>query len=294
MAAGMQAKRWLKLGSLFLITCMIVAALLWQRVFISIAPGETGVLYRLFLGMEEQRVFRPGLHAIFPWDRMTIYETRKQVAMHEFDILTNRGLVVNVRLAMRYHPQIDQTPMLHQQVGPDYLRRVVLPQVESALRRELGKRTAEDIYTNSDDVLGEALELARDEVGRNFVVADEIVIRSIALPDRVKQAIQDKLVQRERLQAYVFRIETAQREADRLRLEADARSGYHATIASSLTEQILSYQSVQAAEQLATAPGARLVLIGDADGLPFEMPQPEQPVELPPSAPLPPEASGTR
>ena len=180
------------LASLF-IALLVVGVLLWPRIFVSIPAGQAGVVFRFFTGTRTDYVYPAGLHIIPPWDTMNFYEIRNQVVLHSFHVLSARGLMVQLDLAVRYLPKTDQLGLLHQRIGPDYGRRVVVPQTESVLRRELGRRTAEDIYTNAGGLLNEAVDLARQEVGRNFVIAEDIIIRTVTLPKLVRESIEDKL-----------------------------------------------------------------------------------------------------
>lgn len=249
-----------------LLLATLVAALLWRRIFISIEPGEAGVLYRFFTGTVTERVYGEGLHVIPPWDTMVHYETRRQVAMHAFDVLSVRGLPVHLEIAVRYQPQVEQLGLLHRRIGPEYADRVVVPQSESVLRRELSRYSAEQIYTNENGLLGAAVLLARDEVGRNFVEAEDIVIRSIELPERVTAAIEDKLTQRQLLASYDFRLETAVREAERKRTEARGIRDYQARVDASLTPRLLRHEGIRAARDLATSVNTRVVVIGAGEG----------------------------
>ena len=262
--------RWLRrrLPVLLVVALLVVlvSALLWRRIFISIQPGETGVLYRFFTGTVTERVYPEGLHIIPPWDTMAPYETRRQVAMHAFDVLSVRGLAVHLELAIRYQPQVAQLGLLHQRIGPDYADRVVVPQTESVLRRELSRFSAAQIYTNENGLLGAAVLLARDEVGRNFVDAEDIVIRSIRLPERVKAAIEDKLKQRQLLASYDFRLDTARREAERKRTEATGIRDFQAEVDASLTPRLLRHEGIRAAQDLATSDNAKVVIIGAEEG----------------------------
>ncbi len=262
--------RWLKprllLLALVLLLVLVGAAVLWRHVFISIQPGEGGVLFRLFTGTKLDRTYTEGLHIIPPWDRMIRYELRKQVVMHSFDVLSIRALPVHMELAIRYRPEPEMLPLLHQRIGPEYAQRVVVPQTESVLRRELSQHTAEDIYTNAGGLLNAAVLLARDEVGRNFVNADDIVIRTISLPDPVRAAIDDKQTREAQLQAYVFRLQTAAEEAERKRDEARGIRDYQAAVGSTLSDRLLRHEAIQASRDLATATNSRMVILGTAEG----------------------------
>ncbi|MGI9211570.1 MAG: prohibitin family protein, partial [Methylococcaceae bacterium] len=131
-----------------LIVFITLLVILWHRVVVIISPGYNGVLFHLFSGTEVDYVYTEGLNIINPLNTMYIYETRKQIALHEFNILSNKGLTIQLSLAIRYQPEVEVLGLLHQKVGPDYLNRVIVPQIESVMRKQLGNYDAEDIYTN--------------------------------------------------------------------------------------------------------------------------------------------------
>jgi regulator of protease activity HflC (stomatin/prohibitin superfamily) len=197
---------------------------------------------------------------------MIHYELRRQVVMHRFEVLSVRALPVHMELAIRYRPDPEQLPLLHHRIGPDYAKRVVIPQTESVLRRELSRHTAVDIYTNAGGLLNAAVLLARDEVGRNYVIADDIVIRSIRLPDPVRAAIDEKQAQEELLQSYDFRLVTAREEAERKRDEARGIRDYQAGVDATLSARLLRHEAIQATRDLATSTHSRIVVLGAAEG----------------------------
>ncbi|BBA33888.1 SPFH domain, Band 7 family protein [Methylocaldum marinum] len=267
-------RRWLwrKLPLLivFTLSLLLAVVVLWHRVVIVIEGGHAGVLFRLWSGTEIGYVYPEGVHLINPFNTMHIYETREQVALHDFDVLTVKGLALHLFLAIRYQPELELLGLLHQRIGPDYLQRVIIPQIESVMRKELGNYTAEDIYTNKEGLLTKTILLALDEVGRNFVHVEDIIIRSIELPAKIKDAIEDKLTQEELLKSYEFRVQTASREAERLRIEGEGIKQYHQILAKGLTEGILKHQGIQATRELARSDNAKIIVIGSGkDGLPL-------------------------
>jgi len=201
---------------------------------------------------------------------MYIYETRKQVALHEFNILSNKGLTINLSLAIRYQPEVEVLGLLHQRIGPDYLNRVIIPQIESVMRKQLGNYDAEDIYTNKEGLMTNAILMALDEVGRNFVKVEDIIIRSISMPDTLKSAIEDKLAQEELAKSYEYRLEVAQKEAERLGIAAKGIHQYHSIIDQSMSQENLKYEGIQATKELAKSQNAKVIVVGSGkDGLPL-------------------------
>lgn len=260
----------------------LVILFLWNRIVITIHSGNGGVLFHRFSGTEIDTVYTEGLYLISPFNKMYIYETRKQLKLHEFNILTLNGLRVNLSLAIRYQPVYDMLGILHKEIGPDYVQRVIVSQIESVMRKRLGQYTAEHIYTNEQGLLTETILLAMKEVGYNYVDVRDIIIRSIELPQKVKTAIENKIKEEELLKTYRFRLQIAKREAERKRIEAEGIKVYQEIIDQSLSERILTHQGIKATQELAASSNAKIVVIGAGDnGLPIILGgqgfQPQQP-----------------
>ncbi len=255
---------------IFLLILAILTVLLWHRIVITAYAGEAGVLFRRFSGTEIDVIYKEGVHIISPLDIMTVYETRNQIALHEFDVLSVKGLRIHLATAIRYRPRYDMLTTLHQQIGPDYLQRIVLPQIESVMRKQLGSYNADQIYTNENGLLNKAIVLAINEVGRNYVVVDDVIIRSLTLPDNIVKAIEDKLTQQEHLRSYEFRLKTATKEAQRKISEAKGINQAQHIIGESLTPEILAFEGIKATKELAKSQNAKIVVIGSGkNGLPL-------------------------
>jgi len=255
---------------IFLLILTILTVLLWHRIVITAYVGEAGVLFRRFSGTEIDYIYKEGVHIISPLDIMTIYETRNQIALHEFDVLSVKGLRIHLAVAIRYRPQYDMLPTLHQKIGPDYLQRIVLPQLESVMRKQLGSYNADQIYTNENGLLNKAIVLAINEIGRNYVVVDDVIIRSLTLPDNIVKAIEDKLTQQEYMRSYEFRLKTAAKEAQRKISEARGINQAQRIIGESLTPEILTFEGIKATQELAKSQNAKIVVIGSGkNGLPL-------------------------
>ena len=258
----------------FVIILLLIFAILltffWQRIVITVQPGEAAILFRRFSGTEIDKIYGEGLHLFSPLDKIYIYEVRNQIALHDFDVITNKGLTVHLSLAIRYRPEYALLGILHRQIGPDYLQRVIIPQIESVMRKQLGQYSAEQIYTNEAGLLTNAILTALDEVGRNYVEVEDIIIRSIDMPEDMVGAIEDKLKQEEFMKSYEFRLQTARKEAQRLQIEATGLKNYHNTLNEALTEKTLRLKGIEATESLATSNNAKIVIIGSGkDGLPI-------------------------
>lgn len=268
-------RSWAKVNSPYLIVgallLILVIIVLWSRILVVIRPGEAGVLYRMLTtGTVTDHVYAEGLHIVMPLNTMYKYDTRVQITLHELDVLTSSGLPIKLSLAVRYQVTYDLLGILHQQVGPDYPNKIILPQIESVLRRNIGQYTPEDIYTNRAGVLSKIISLALEEVGRRFIQVDDIIIRSVQLPEGVQKSIETKLVNEQQFLAYKFRLKMEAEEATRKGIEAEGIAAYQKTISKTLNDKLVQWQGIQATLELAKSPNSKVIVIGAGKaGLPI-------------------------
>jgi len=258
----------------YIIVVLLLTALvffyMFRFIFYVVGPGEAGVEYSLFRGGTiTDRVYPEGLHFILPWNRFFLYNVRIQTVFHNFRVLTNQGLPIDLELAIRYRPDYALVAVLHQRVGPDYVNQIVIPTVESVLRRDLGQQNPEDVYTNKEGILTEVILKAIEAAGRKYVYVEDVIIRRVSLPPEVKDAIAAKLVEQQKEQAYQYILAQARQEAQRKRIEAVGLRDYQAIISETLSDQIVRYKGVEATQNLATSANAKVVVIGAGEeGLP--------------------------
>src|SRR5262249_743888 len=115
---------------------------LYPSIVIFIKAGEAGVRWRRFGGgVQTDLVYGEGTHLIWPWDTMAVYDVRVAQTQARFSILTVDGLRVEVDLSVRYYPKLEYLGLLHQHIGPDYVEKIVLPEIQAAIRQLFGQYT---------------------------------------------------------------------------------------------------------------------------------------------------------
>ena len=272
---GRRARAFLRRQAPYLVLLLFLSGflgvLLFNRMVISICPGELGVLYRrLGGGTQLDTVYREGLHLIWPFNEMFIYNVRKQQFTDTINVLTVDGLTVAVKYSVRYFLEKDTLPLLHQRVGPDYVAVVVRPEVRSVMWTVFGQYKPEEIYTTTHAIQERISQLAKVHLEARFVALDDVPIESITLPAKISEAIEAKLSQQQIDQEYVYRLSIATKEADRKRIESDGIRVYNETIAKSLTPDVLTWRGIEATENLSKSANAKVVVIGAGkSGLPL-------------------------
>ena len=247
----------------FLLLALVV---LWQRVIYVVPAGGAGVMWQMFFGgTVTDYVYGEGLHIMFPWDRFTVYDTRVQVVESDFTTLTNKGLAIELKLTIRFHPDYDTVALLDQRVGKEYVSKVVKPTVESVLRRYIGREEPESIYTNKEGVLSSIISRAIAETSEQFVSIDDVIIRQVVLPETLRDAIGTKLIYQQQAEGYEFRLAGEKQEAERKRIEAQGISDSQKIIKQGLTPELLRWEAIRVEGELAKSANAKLLIMNGPD-----------------------------
>lgn len=253
----------------FLIIILIILAL-WHRIIITIYAGEGGVLFKRFSGTVVNKVYNEGFYIVLPWNKMTAYNLRIQEKRHDFEVLSKQGLTIKIKVSIRYRPDKEMLGVLHQKVGPNYLHSVVIPEVESVIRRYFGQLNDEEIYTSKKAILERIKIDSIEQLADKFIILDDLIVRKIQFPKIVEEAIENKITQYHKYKEYEYRIEREKLEADRKQIEANGISKYKDIISDNITDSYLRWKGIQATLELAKSPNAKIVVIGSGkDGMPL-------------------------
>ncbi|EAT58849.1 prohibitin family protein [Chlorobium ferrooxidans] len=250
---------------------ILVILFFFDRTVISIQSGQRGVLWRwLGAGTVIDTVYPEGVHLILPFNKMFIYNIRKQQFSDAIDVLTVDGLTVRVKYTVRYYLEPATLPLLHQYVGPDFVNVAIRPDVRSVVRTLFGQYKPEEIYTSQKAIQLLFSEKSKVHLAARFVKIDDVPIESITLPASISKAIEEKMVQQQREGEYVYRLSIAQKEAERLQIESEGIRIYNETVNKSLTASVLKWEGIRATRELAKSSNAKVVVIGSGQsGLPI-------------------------
>ncbi len=240
--------------------------------FLTIDPGEKGVLFKRFGGgLDKDKLYSQGFHVVAPWNKMYIYDVRIKEGFDKMEVLSKNGLNIAIELSYLYQPLADQIGYLHDEIGPEYLNRILLPQVRSATREVIGKYLPEELYsTQREAIQDEIFEETKASVSSKHVHLDAILIREVQLPETLRAAIERKLKEEQASLEYEYKLTRQQQEAERLLIEAQAKAEANRILSSSLTDRILQDKGIEATLELANSPNSKIVVIGSGDdGLPL-------------------------
>lgn len=251
----------------------IVVIIFSNATFITIKPGYNGILFKKFSGgLNKDKVYGQGFHVLAPWNDMIVYNTQIQENFEEMDVLSANGLQIHVEMSVRYSLTPDKLGYLHETIGPNYLTKIITPELRSTAREVVGQYTPEELYstkrTKIQNEIGQDIEPVLKE---NYINLDALLIRSIKLPSTIKEAIERKLQQEQQAQEYEFRLVKETKEAQRKEIEAKGIQQYQEIINRGLTDELLKWKGIEATQDLANSPNTKVIVIGGSDGMPLIM-----------------------
>ncbi len=295
--------------SLSLMVVLFLGVILAPYMVKTIPSGHVGVLWKRFSGpgiycwciLQRGTVLRPeeireeGLHVIWPWDELFVYDLRLQSNTETFNTISKDGVNVTAAINMRTQLNHDSVPVLHKFIGPAYIARVVSPEIGSRAREVISQYDAEQVYSTKRQEIEQLIRQgAREKLSRELssvmqpeaseqtdadkfkamlkgaiIIIDTLVL-SIELPPTVVSAINRKAEQYYLVQEYKYRVERETLESARKRIEAEGIRDFQKTVSQGISDSYLRWRGIEATVQLSQSSNSKIVVIGSGkDGLPI-------------------------
>lgn len=252
---------------------IIVLVIVLAKSSVTIRAGHAGVLYKTFGNgvVTDKPPLGEGFHIIAPWNRVFIYEMRQQELSDKMQVLSSNGLEIKLDASAWYQPVYGDVAKLHKEKGENYLDRIIMPAIRSAARSVVGRYTPEQLYSSKRDAIqDEIYEETKKFLASQYIQLNEVLVRDVTLPPTIKDAIERKLGQEQESLEYEFRLEKAEKEAERQRIEAEGKARANSILNASLTDKVLKEKGIQATVKLAESTNSKVVVIGSGkDGMPI-------------------------
>ena len=247
---------------------LIFIVLFGSSMFVTIEPGEKGVLFKKFGGgLDKETVYPQGFHIIAPWNTMHVYDVKFKDTFEKMEVLSKNGLSIKIDLSFRYQPVSDQIGFLHDEIGKDYLEKIIKPEIRSVTREVIGNYLPEELYsTKREAIEDEIYDSTKKKIESKYLMLDAILIRDVTLPQTLRAAIEQKLKQEQEALEYEFKIDKAKKEAERKEIEAKGISEFQKIVTRTITPQLLKWKGIEATQEISKSPNTKVVVIGNSDG----------------------------
>jgi len=296
---------------IYLMVATLVSFLIAPNVIVTVPTGHVGILWKRFRGgtqLDPRLLKDEGMRVLLPWDKLFLYDLRLQTHDDTYNAISKDGVYLTTTINIRFRLKHDAVPQLHQTIGPDYVKRMLSPEIGNRAREIFAEYTAEEIYstkrqeiqkkirTHTEAMLGQSSFSRTEqesEYGEHYKVSlDEMLIiydtlvLGLELPAAVNAAINRKIEQYYLVQEYGFRVEREKKESERKQIEANGIRDFQQTVTQGISDSYVRWRGIEATLQLAQSPNTKIVIIGSGkDGLPVILGNVDTPMQPNPAAP---------
>lgn len=223
---------------IFAILGLVVGTLLGS---VRVVPaGHVGVVD--FFGTVSPNSLKSGINFVNPLARVVPMSVRTQEDKEVMSVPSKEGLTIELEISALYHLSPEHAVDVYKSVGQRYQEVLFVPQFRAAARGVTGGSEAKGLYTSEREALG---KLIHDHlqllVGDRGMVVENILLRRVALPPTVRDAIEQKLRAEQEFERMKFVNQREEMEAERKRIESKGVRDSQAVISETLTPQYLNY-----------------------------------------------------
>ena len=252
---------------------IVVLGLLLSAVKV-IEPGKVGV--QTLFGKVQDNVIESGLHVINPLFDITTFDIQTQnytmsgvnsEGQKEGDdairVLSSDGLEVTIDISVLYKVNPSRAPYIYQNIGEDYIEKIVRPVTRTAIRDNAVNYQAVDLYSVKRQEFQERINRTiTANFAKNGLLLQQILVRNVSLPASVKASIESKINAEQESQKMQFVLAKERQEADRKRVEAQGIADYQKILSTGLSDKQLQYESIKAQKEIALSPNAKVIIMG--------------------------------
>ena len=229
---------------------------------VQIGPGEIGV--PILFGSVQDNVLKSGLNIINPlvsvekmdiktqaYTMSGVHDEGAQKGDDAIITLSSDGLTLKLDVTVWFRLSESEAPNLLRTIGTDYVEKIVRPAARTALRDVSVMFNATDIYSaKREDFISEITKHLEKSFEGRSIVLERVLLRNVELPQKVKEAIDEKISAEQRAQQMVYVLQKEKQEAERKRVEAEGISQAQKIISNTISSQYLQWKYIEALKEI--------------------------------------------
>jgi prohibitin 2 len=196
-----------------------------------VGPGERGILIQLG---NMQGIFGPGLHFKIPViQNVVTIDVRTQKEQVQVDAASKDLQSIRTLVALNYHVDPARVDSLYQEIGVQYVERIIDPAIQESVKAATAQFTAEELITKRPTVKEEIKAKLVERLSKTYIEIDDFSIVDFTFSDSFNAAIEAKQtavqqalkaendLKRIEIEAQQ-QIEKAKADAESIRIQGDA------------------------------------------------------------------------
>lgn len=224
-------KKWVKRG-VWIFVLLVIAF----GSFGTVGAGERGVRTRFgaVAGLVDQGLYLkvPLIEKVVKMDVQTQKEEVRAVEAASQDLQN-----VSTNVAINFHLEPSSVTKMYQEVGVDYISRVIDPAIQESIKATTAKFTAEQLITHREEVREDVITLFTGKMLQFGIKVDAINITNFDFSEQFNQAIESKVTAEQNALASKNKLEQTKYEAEQRITQAKAEAEAIRIQAQAITQQ---------------------------------------------------------
>jgi len=249
----------------------LLAILAVTSVLTTVSAGNVGIVD--VFGNVRPTTLKSGLQFVNPMANVIEMSTRTQEIKETMDVPSKEGMTVNIEVSVLYHLDPDKASDLYRTVGPNYAEVLLEPQFRSVTRGVTAGYEAKALYTSERERLAQLITTdLKQLVEPRGILIEATPLRKLTLPNKLRDAIEEKLSADQESQRMQFVLAKETQEAERKRIEAKGIADFQQIVTQGISDKLLEWKGIEATQDLAKSQNSKIVIIGNSkNGLPLIM-----------------------
>ena len=207
--------------------------------------GEVGV--KKTLGNYNDEELTTGVNFKMPIiSRIYTVDVKKTTLEEHVTAPSSEGLIVELNTSVIFKIKKDRASEIKQTVSGDILETLIKPYVRNGIRDIATGHEAKAMYTEEgrQEISAKLKLYLEDKLSENIYIED-VLLRDVKMPDKVRNAIENKLDVELKSQAKQFELDAAIKDAEIEVARARGIAEANEIVAGSITDNYIKYKFVE-------------------------------------------------
>lgn len=232
-------------GVVTIIILFVIAVLLCNPIVV-VGVGERGV--KVTLGKVSPESLGEGMHFIMPYvQKIAKMDVKTQKYTTQTHVYTKDIQQARISYVVNYNLVADSAFRMYQEVGMDYVSKVINPVLEGTIKDVIGKWNASDLVANREEATSDILVKLHDQLTSRYVNVTSFQIVDINYSEVFERAIESKVTAEQDALKAKNKTVQIQEEARQKVISAEAEAKSMSIRANALTQNkaLVEYEAVQ-------------------------------------------------
>ena len=233
-------------GIPILVLCLLVCFIILCNPFVMVGPGERGIKIRL--GQVQPESYGEGLHFIFPFiQKFKTMDVKTQKNSLTTAVYTKDIQQARITYVINFNVQPDKVNKLFQEVGMDYVGKILTPVVEGTIKDIIGKWNAQDLIANREKATDDILIKLQNQLTDKYIDVTDFQMTEINYSEVFERAIESKVTaEQEALKAKNKTVQVEEEAKQKvIAAQAEAKSMAIRAQALAQNKSLVQYEAVQ-------------------------------------------------